>query len=722
MKRKICENTIHNTLSNFYHGDQEEGNIMTEKGIELSEMKSYKAWLQYNKIDDENLRKQYVDFCANISLATETLITNSALEELKNGIESMLDELPSVQNFPCEGSAIVLGTIEDLSEVYDVSSGLIDDLNKEGYLIKTVNKKQSTEKDILLIGHSDQGILYATFHLLRILQSKQPINSLDIKDAPKNQLRMINQWDNMDGSVERGYSGDTIFFVNNDFTDDLNRVKDYARMLASTGINSISINNVNVWEVETYLISERFLPKVAEVAEIFRAYGIKLFLSINYASPIALGNLTTADPLDEDVQQWWQKKVEEIYGYIPDFGGFVVKADSEHRPGPFFYDRDHADGANVLARALQPYDGLVVWRCFVYDCLQDWRDRSIDRARAAYDNFIPLEGQFLDNVILQIKNGPMDFQVREPVSPLFGAMPKTNQMLELQIAQEYTGQQIDVCYLVPQWKEILDFDTYADGEGTPIKSIVDGSLYNNKYSGIVAVSNIGNDSNWTGNTLAQANLYGFGRLTWNPDIKVEELTREWVNLTFGYDPVVVEQVEYILLNSWRTYENYTAPLGVGWMVNPNHHYGPNIDGYEYDVWGTYHFADRDGIGVDRTVETGTGYSSQYFAPNSDIYNSLDTCPDELLLFFHHVPYTYKLKSGETVIQHIYNTHFDGVKEVEQFIEAWNRLEGKVDDWIFKNVQDRFARQLDNAKEWRDRINTYFYRKSGIADEKNRVIY
>lgn len=691
--------------------------------VKLSETKGYRTWLQYSEIANNELKKQYLALCSKISLATDSKITKSAVEELEYGLKLMLGVKPTVHSYPTNNSAITLGTYQDINlEDHNISPELFEEMNEEGYLLKVVSNARGTQNEILLIGKSDKGILYATFHLLRLLQSGKSILSIDIIDAPKNQLRMINQWDNMDGTVERGYSGNTIFYHGRDFTNDYNRIKDYARMLSSTGINAISINNVNVWDYETNLITEQFLPEVTEIANIFRAYGIKVFLSINYASPIALGNLTTADPLDEDVQQWWNEKAEEIYKYIPDFGGFVVKADSEHRPGPFSYDRNHAEGANVLARALEPFNGLVVWRCFVYDCLQDWRDRKTDRARAAYDNFKPLDGQFLDNVILQIKNGPMDFQVREPVSPLLGAMPKTNQMLELQVAQEYTGQQIDVCYLVPQWKEVLDFDTYANGEGTPIKSIIDGSLYDNKYSGIAAVSNIGNDSNWTGNTLAQANLYGFGRLTWDPNLETEEITRDWVNLTFGHDPLVIEKVEFILLNAWKTYENYTAPLGVGWMVNPEHHYGPNLEGYEYSVWGTYHFADRDGVGVDRTVETGTGYSSQYFKPNAEVYNSLDTCPDELLLFFHHVAYTYELKSGETVIQHIYNTHFKGVEEVEEFIESWNELEGRVDSWIFKNVQDRFHRQLVNAKEWRDRVNTYFYRKSGIADQKNRRIY
>ncbi|MCM3360917.1 alpha-glucuronidase [Niallia sp. MER TA 168] len=677
---------------------------------------SYHCWLQYRKIENAD---KYTNIASTISVALQSVVIDSAVNELKIALKSMLDVVPTIQQSVEDGSSIILGTYESVNlNDYGISPKLFDDLNEEGYLVKTTDDN----RQVLLIGKTDKGALYAAFHFLRILQQEESLIGLEIRETPKHQLRMMNQWDNMNGSIERGYSGNSIFFNDNDFTKDFARIKDYARLLSSVGINAISINNVNVWEVETKLLTKEFLPKVKEVATILRSYGITTYLSINYASPIELGNLPTADPLDKEVEKWWARKAEEIYSHIPDFGGFVVKADSEGRPGPFTYGRGHVEGANVLARALQPFNGKVVWRCFVYNCLQDWRDRKTDRARAAYDNFKPLDGQFLDNVILQVKNGPVDFQVREPISPLIGAMKETNQVVEFQIAQEYTGQQKDVCYLVPQWKEILNFDTYADGEGSTVKSIVDGSHYNYSHSGIAAVSNIGNDINWTGNTLAQANLYGFGRLTWNPDLSTEEITDEWIQLTFGHDPKVVEVLEFILLQSWRTYENYTAPLGVGWMVNPNHHYGPNVDGYEYSKWGTYHFADCKGIGVDRTMETGTGYVGQYFGPNAERYNSIEDCPDELLLFFHHVPYTHKLHSGETVIQHIYNTHFQGVEEVETFIKKWNELEGKVENWVFENVKERFQLQLENAMEWRDRINTYFYRKSGIADEKNRTIY
>lgn len=681
----------------------------------------YACWLQYKKIEDKKWYDAYLTYCLNIAAVGDSAILNSSLKEMVQAVKSMFEKDPMITNYVNQDSSIILGTYQDITpEDFGVDSTVFSTLNEEGYLLKTV--KNGDKESLLLIGKTDKGTLYATHHFLRLIQTRESLENLDIIESPRNQIRMLNQWDNMDGSVERGYSGNSIFYDHNKFTTDLERIRDYARLLSSVGINAISINNVNVWKVETNLITSKFLPEVKNVADIFRAYGIKTFLSINFASPIELGDLSTADPLEADVKNWWKDKVKEIYQYIPDFGGFVVKADSEHRPGPFSYGRDHADGSNMLAEALQPFDGIVIWRCFVYNCMQDWRDRSTDRARAAYDHFKPLDGKFLDNVILQVKNGPMDFQVREPVSPMFGAMEKTNQILEFQVAQEYLGQQKDLAFLIPMWKEVLDFDTHAKGEGSTVKNIVDGSLYNYKFSGIAAVSNIGNDVNWTGNTLAQANLYGYGRLIWNPDLSAEEIASEWVRATFGNDATVVENISAMLLDSREIYENYTTPLGIGWMVNPNHHYGPNVDGYEYSKWGTYHFADRDGIGVDRTIETGTGYAGQYFSPNKEMYNSLDECPDELLLFFHHVPYTHKLKSGETVIQHYYNTHFKGVEQVEGLIEKWSSLEGQMDEYRFNNVLERLHMQLDNAKEWRDQVNTYFYRKSGIADEKNRTIY
>lgn len=688
----------------------------TVRTVEISSenLNEYKAWLQYTRKGNVQWVHENQDLLSQLVIQNESLLIHSAKQELLTGITSMIGIEPTISVENVVSHALVLGSVDKGTFPIDVSK--LNSLNDEAYVIQTVKNK------LYIVGKTEKGALYGAFHLLRLMQQGADLHQLDIVEAPFNQLRMINHWDNMDGSIERGYAGKSIFYKDYQFIRNWDRIKDYARLLSSVGINGVSINNVNVHEIESKLITSEYLPDVAKVAEIFRGYGIKTYLSANYASPIQMGDLNTADPLDEGVRSWWKEKVKEVYSYIPDFGGFVVKADSEHRPGPFTYNRTHADGANMLGEALKPFGGVVFWRCFVYNCLQDWRDRKTDRARAAYDHFKPLDGQFLENVVLQIKNGPMDFQVREPVSPLFGAMSETNQVLEFQVTQEYTGQQRHLCYLIPQWKEVLDFDTYAKGEGSTVKKVVSGSLYHNTFSGITAVSNIGDDLNWNGHTLAQANFYGYGRLIWNPDLTTDEITEEWIEQTFGKDELVFEKLKSMLHKSWSIYEKYTAPLGVGWMVNPSHHYGPNVDGYEYDVWGTYHFADWKGIGVNRTLKDGTGYTGQYFKENTDLYESLDTCQDELILFFHHVPYTHVLKSGVTVIQHIYNTHFEGVEEAENLVTEWKKLEGKMDNTRFEGVLARLEEQSEHSKEWRDKINTYFYRKSGIDDVKGRTIY
>lgn len=688
----------------------------------------YACWLRFDRIADPALLARYRQWCGKIVVSSgydSQGPLRTAVRELTEGIGSLLGMRPEVVN--------TAGTSEPQRErfiVLDVSGGPDSahadggeadaPASPDGYRIRTVYRDGG--EYIRIAGESPGGALYAVFHFLRLLATGSGIEALDIAEAPACKLRMINHWDNMDGSVERGYAGRSIFFRNGEVLASSPRIRDYARLMASIGINGIAINNVNVHRLESSLITERLLPDVAAIAELFREYGIRLFLSVNYASPVELGELPTADPLDRRVAEWWKRRAADIYRHIPDFGGFVVKADSENRPGPFTYGRDHADGANMLADALAPYGGLVLWRCFVYNCRQDWRDRTTDRARAAYDHFKPLDGRFRDNVVLQIKNGPMDFQVREPVSPLFGAMERTNQIMEFQITQEYTGQQRHVCYLIPQWKEILDFNTLLKGEGSTVKAIAAGQVHPYTHCGITAVSNVGDDDNWTGHHLAQANLYGYGRLIWNPELAAAEIAEEWTRLTFGADPEVLSVVTGLLLESWPIYEQYTSPLGVGWMVKPHVHYGPDVDGYEYSKWGTYHFADCRGIGVDRTQASGTGYTAQYESANAERYERLETCPDELLLFFHHVPYTHRLQSGKTVIQHIYDTHFEGVERLQYWIGRWAELEGKIDADRFGHVSERLKEQLDSAKEWRDVINTYFYRKSGIADERGRVIY
>jgi len=668
------------------------------------------CWLRLDGIKDSSFQKNYRRCLESVYCKADTRLAKTALNELLSGLTRLTGSSPKVVDDP-ESSRIILSILAFDKEIAK--------LQPEGFLIKAVKDNKGSK--IYITAKTDKGLLYGVFRFLLYLDQQKEIGKLHLLENPKNPIRMINQWDNLDGSIERGYAGRSIFYQNNILTTDMARVKYYARMLASVGINAIAINNVNAHKEETRLIADK-IHMVKEINDIFRDYGIRVFLSINYASPIDIGGLSSADPLDDEVAKWWVDRVAYIYKNIPDFGGFLVKADSENRPGPFTYNRNHAEGANMLAAALKPYGGLLIWRCFVYNCQQDWRDLTIDRAKAAYENYHYLDGSFADNVILQIKNGPMDFQVREPVSPLIGTMERTNQMLELQITQEYTGQQRHLCYLVPQWKEILDFDTRAKGQGYPVKKLVNGSTFPMKHCGITAVSNIGTDYNWTGHYLAQANLYGYGRLTWDPDLATETITEEWIISTFGPKQELIDTISKMLISSWPIYENYTSPLGIGWMVNPDHHYGPSVDGYEYSKWGTYHRADFKAIGVDRTVAKGTGFTRQYRKDNYLMFENIETCPEELILFFHRLPYTYRLKSGKTIIQHIYDTHFEGVDQAIRLKEQWEKLNGMIDEKRFSHVLDRLKQQIDHAKEWRDVINSYFYRKTGICDIHSRKIY
>jgi alpha-glucuronidase len=577
-----------------------------------------------------------------------------------------------------------------------------------------------SDSGISIVGADETGALYGVYRFFALLALGKLHYKLEITDAPVSAIRMINHWDNIDGTIERGYAGRSLFFADNRIVYDKERVTDYARLLASIGINRLSINNVNVRGDAKRLITDDFLPDVAALAALFRPFGIRLLLSINFAAPYTVGGLDTADPRDKRVAAWWQKQADVVYRYVPDLAGFLVKADAEGEPGPYQYGRNHADGANMLAAALRPHGGEVVWRCFVYNSAQDWRDTTVDRARAAYDTFYPLDGCFDDNVLLQIKHGPYDFQVREPVSPLFGALKRTRQLMELQITQEYTGHQIDLCYLPYMWQDVLNFDT-AHGDVKRIKDL----LTSGKIGGLAAVGNVGLDQNWTGHTLAQANFYGYGRLAWNPALTAADIASEWARLTFPVQPAnnvkVDSTVANLLLRSYPAYEKYNAPFGVCFMVTPGDHYGPNIEGYEFSRWGTYHRADREAIGIDRTP-SGTGYTTQYARPNAMRFADIHTCPENLLLFFHRVRYDYCMQNGETLLQNIYDTHFEGVENVEKMLALWDGLRAELDAAVYESVKNRMEKQLVNAREWRDQINTYFFRKTGIADKRGRKIY
>lgn len=648
------------------------------------------CWLSYPAIPGA-ARERFT-----LSAEKSGVVAKNAAAELARGLRSLY-------------GAEVDETVRDA----DITMKIDSALGSEEYKLSVSYGK------CLITGGGGTGLLYGVFSLLREAQCtgcKWEDLAVDERKAPANDLRMLNHWDNADGSIERGYSGRSFFFKDNALLVDEARLTDYARLLASVGINGTVINNVNVKGAANLLISDRFYSGLSEYCRILAGWGIRLYLSVNFASPIDPGALDTCDPCDPSVIEWWRAKAREVWTALPELGGFLVKADSEGRPGPFTYGRTQAEGANMLADAVAPYGGRIIWRCFVYNCQQDWRDQKTDRARACYDNFMPLDGLFRDNVTLQIKNGPMDFQVREPVSPLIGALKKTHIMVEFQIAQEYTGQQRHVCYLMPWFKEILDTDLRTRPCGSTVASLIRGA-----GCGMTAVANTGDDENWTGHDLAAANLYGFGRQCFDPSLDCERIADEWLRMTFGQNDPVERTLKRILLKSHATYEKYTAPLGVGWMVNPNYHYGPNVDGYEYSRWGCYHRASFDGIGIDRSP-TGSAFCNQYAPPLAKMYADIKTCPEELLLFFHHVPYDYRLKGGETLIQHIYDTHFEGAEDAAKFYDDIVMLKPYLDEAVYKRLEERFAHQKEHACEWRDVINTYFYRKTGIADEKGRTIY
>ena len=556
--------------------------------------------------------------------------------------------------------------------------------------------------DHSITGHDDKSALYGTFAYLRKLAQGEPVTG-EIQ-SPHFTTRWVNHWDNLDGSIERGYGGRSIFWDNLKSREDLTRVAEYGRLLASLGIQATTINNVNA---NPKILTAEYLPHIQRIAAALRQWGVRAAISVDFGSPKENGGLDTFDPLDPKVIQYWKDAIDAVYQAVPDLAGVVLKADSEGRVGPSFYNRSHADAANVVARALAPHHGILFYRGFVYDHHMDWRNPKNDRARAAADNFVPLNGKFDDNVIVQIKNGPIDFQVREPVSPLFGSLAHTREALELQITQEYMGQARHTVFLVPQWKEVLDFRMPVQ-----VKKLTHA---------IAGVSNVGMDENWFGNQMSQANLYGFGRLAWNPDLTSEQIAKEWSQLTFGLNPTVTKAVAGIQLQSWRTYEQYTGPLGLQTLTNiVGDHFGVDVEASERNGWGQWHNADKQGAGMDRTVATGTGFAGQYKPFVADMYESLSRCPDELLLFFHHVPYTHVLHSGKTVIQSLYDSHYEGAATAAAFVEQFKTLRGLIDDARYSEILTQLDYQAGSAEVWRDAVNNWFFRASGIPDTSGRV--
>ena len=673
------------------------------------------AWLRHAPLDEASARPYRASLPAAIVTFNASPVARSAQDEMLRGVRGMLGRTLRVQSALPAESAIVLGTLADLHRAAP-QLRLAADLPIDGYWL--TNASLAGVSYTVIAAANDRGVLYGVFAYLRKIALGEPIGTLDERQSPYAPVRWVNEWNNLDGTIERGYGGRSIFWDNLQARQDLSRVSDYGRLLASLGINACAINNVNA---NPRVLAADFIPQIVRIAQAFRPWGVRVALSVDFGSPKTIGGLDTFDPLDARVASWWKARADALYAAIPDFAGFVLKADSEGRVGPSTYGRTHADAANVVARALQSHGGLLFYRGFVYDHHADWTNPKNDRGRAAFDNFQPLDGKFDENVVVQIKHGPIDFQVREPASPLFGSLEKTNQAIELQITQEYFGQSRHTVFLVPMWKAVLDFDMHAGEGATPVKALVAGKTFRRPTGGFVGVSNVGLDENWYGNHLSQANLYGFGRLAWNPDLSARQIVDEWTRLTFGSYPKAVETINSIQLTSWRTYENYTGPLGLQTLTDiVGNHYGVSVEASERNGWGQWHNADEKGAGMERTVARGTGYTGQYRPFVGKVYESLESCPDDLLLFLHHVPYTYKLHSGETVIQHLYDAHYEGADTVENYVRQWRELHGRIDDQRYADVLAQLQYQSGQAEVWRDAVDNWFFRTSGIPDARGRV--
>lgn len=659
-------------------------------------------WLRYRPPSDPGLLAQFRAAFKRVAAFGDDPRIANAEAEVRRALTGLTGTEPA-SGWSGEHGTLVIGTA-DASPHLRIDDA--DTLGPEGFAIR-VERSGRRVKRVIVAANAPAGVLYGVFHLIRLLQNGIAPADLDATETPDLKLRMLNHWDNLDGSVERGYAGRSIFDW--DALPEISqRMTDYARLTASIRINAAVLNNVNA---DAAFIDAPMLAKLAPLCAMLATWGISPWLSLNYASPIVLtaddeDPITTADPADPRVQAWWAAKITEVKAAIPALGGFLVKANSEGRPGPLDYGRTHADGANMLARAVAPHEGLIVWRSFVHEDFGDW-------AEYQHRVFAPLDGEFDDNVIVQTKNGPIDFQVREPVHPLFGTLRNTNQMAELQITQEYTGQAGHAVYLAPMWREVLDFPTGGPGTGPTVAEVMAADR-----AGLAGVSNFGagtsdDPGNWTGYDLGAANSYAFGRLAWSTGADPADLAAEWIRMTFGLGPDDTAAVAGILLDSWRTYEDYTSPLGMGYLSNPG---GAHFDPDPVGTVTQSHHSTGAGTGFDRTVTTGTGFTGLYPDAWTEVYEDLDTVPDELLLFMHWVPYDHRLRSGATVIQHLYDTHFLGVERVREFADAWAGLAGRVDPERFAAVADAFAAQIGHATTWRDAIVAFFFDLGRVLDE------
>lgn len=655
----------------------------------------YELWLDYQPL------KSVPGELRTLVAPQETATQKAVIEELETGLGTLPGEAPKLLA-PTEDAAgeLLVGTPQSLPALGElVAADDLEMLGDEGYLLRHVSGAPGPK--VVIAANTDLGTLYGAFAFLRHLQSGDSLENLEQSSVPRIGHRLLNHWDNLTGTVERGQAGNSLWdwFALPDIVDP--RYRDYARANASIGINGSVLTNVNA---NALVLTPEYLQKAAAIADVFRPYGVRVYLTARFSAPIEIGGLDTADPLDPEVAAWWAEKADEIYSYIPDFGGFLVKANSEGQPGPQDYDRNHAEGANMLAEALAPHGGLIIWRAFVYS-----HEVAVDRHKQAFNEFVPLDGEFLPNVVVQVKNGPIDFMPREPFHPLFGAMPGTPLALELQITQEYLGGAYHLAYLGPLFEEVLDTDTMSRGEGSTVAAIVDGSLEGHDISVIAGVSNIGDKRNWTGHPLAQANWYAFGRLAWDPALSSETIAREWTRMTFPDGKEAVEPIVGMLMESREAVVNYSMPLGLHHIMARGHHYGPGpwVEGGRVD-WTSvyYHNASEDGIGFDRT-ETGSNALEQYTPPLQEKWRDPATIPDNLLLWFHHLPWDFKMKSGRTLWEELCLHYQAGMDTVRSWRQTWADLEGSIDDQRHSQVAALLARQEREAIEYKDACLSYF---------------
>lgn len=660
----------------------------------------YRLWLRYESLPQQMVGV-YRPRVTSVVVEGQSATLDAIRTELVSGCTGLLGSAVPVAEKIDHDGALVVGTPKSSPLIATLRwERQLAALGPEGFIIRSV--KLGRRPVTVIASTGEVGALYGAFNFLRLLQTLQPIDKLDVSQKPRLQLRVLNHWDNLDGTIERGYAGRSLWDWQALPVKVDPRLRDYARANASLGINGSVLNNVNA---NAKSLSAEYLRKTAAIADVFRPYGVRVYLSARFSAPIELGGLKTADPLDPEVLAWWQQKADEIYKLIPDFGGFLVKANSEGQPGPRTYNRSHVEGANMLARAVAPHKGVVIWRAFVYD-----PKPGEDRAAAAFDELQPFDGQFASNVLLQVKNGPVDFQPREPFHPLFGAMPRTQVMLEVQLTQEYLGQSNHLVFLAPLWREVLDSDTHARGPGSTVTKVIDGSLFGGRLNGMAGVANTGSDRNWTGHHFAQGNWYAFGRLAWNPDLPSRQIADEWTLMTFTHDHKAVEAVTRFMLESREAAVDYMTPLGLHHIMWAGHHYGPQPwwDKEARPEWNPvyYHRADARGLGFDRT-RTGSNAVSQYQPPVRDRFADLETCPERFLLWFHHVPWDYRVRSGRTLWDELALDYQRGVDWVRGARKSWDDLGGTIDAERHEAVAKKLSIQERDAAWWRDAGLLYF---------------